>query len=80
MFSEKRLFPVSAIEDPQGFIEQCIKPSLEEVELEIINHGGYIDPSLFMKYDNRKIAYLCYTSGNEELCLNKEPFLASKIE
>ena len=71
----------SPVENPTGYIDNCIKePTLEAIE-QISMHGGYIqaeEPSIL--YENEEVAYLCYTTDNEKLCTAIEPMLIEKIE
>jgi len=75
---------INPVENPRGFIESCVKDSVEEAMDLILIQGGYIDaneaPAGTIRYNEEDVAYLCYTENNYELCTNVEPMLIEKIE
>ncbi len=72
---------ISPAGNPQGYIEKCMSDSAKTAVTLLLPSGGYVnlqEPNL--NYSGRKIAFLCYTQANNELCINKEPMLANRIE
>ena len=67
-------------EDPQQYIEKCVKDSVSEAEPIILKQGGYINPGNFKLYQDEKVAYLCYTNLFYEKCTNQEPMFIKHIE
>ena len=67
-------------QNPQAYIDSCVKENVEEAlgilmpnGGDIITHGGFI-------YKNMERKYLCYTSVNYDTCVNQEPLLIEHIQ
>ena len=75
--------PVSVInieEDPQAFIESCVKDSIEKHEQIILDNNGYPNiTSNFLLYENEKVPFLCTSSQFYVPCVNQEPMLVESI-
>lgn len=74
---------ISARQNPELYIEKCIEDSTNEAQDFLIKRGGVItginsDRKIY--YNNTNITYLCYTSRDEELCINEHPMLNKEIE
>ena len=68
------------IENPNDFIDTCVKDKLREsVELVSAN-GGSIEPEHTVNYKGEEIEYLCYTNRDFVLCSVEQPFLRKHIE
>lgn len=68
-------------EDVRASADDCISKTVKDAEELIIAHGGYVvSANQTIRYDNEDIAYLCYTSNNNELCTNIEPMLIEKMQ
>lgn len=84
MLAPKITTVISGTAEPSTYIEKCAKIALDEAVSKISLNGGYADPiksgAGYIKYENRNIAFLCYTSNNGQLCLNKEPMLSERIK
>jgi len=67
-------------ENPQAFIESCVKESVEEALDVLMPQGGDIIPkgSIFYNYVN--ITYLCYNANYYLPCVNQRPMLVEHIE
>lgn len=72
---------LSPIENPTGYVENCVLEPVTDAVEQLSMHGGYLEaqePSIL--YENEEIAYLCYTAENEKICTATEPMLIEKIE
>lgn len=81
IFVGKPFDKISPIEDPKGYVSQCVQEPLSDGIEQVIMHGGYLnaeEPSIL--YENEDVAYLCHTPNNEEICIAIEPMLIEKIE
>ncbi len=71
------------VENPREFIKDCMQDSIEENIKQISVQGGFLnvnDAIGYLEYENEEVAYLCYTSENEELCTTQKPMLKRFIE
>ncbi len=71
---------ISVREDPKGYMQKCIKDALILAQDTIIPHGGFANPSDSIMFDNKNVVWMCYTSAEEELCINKHPVLKVEME
>lgn len=67
-------------ENPNTFLESCIKDKLEENIRIISANGGYIENKLHLNLDNEKISFLCYTDNYYTPCINQEPMLIQHLK
>ena len=67
-------------DNPQGFLETCLKEHVEETVKTISLQGGNFEPELSILYQSNEISYLCYTSENFKLCSNQQPLLKRHVE
>lgn len=67
-------------DNPQGFLETCLKEHIENVVETISLQGGNFEPELSILYQSNEISYLCYTSENFKLCSNQQPLLKRHVE
>ncbi len=66
--------------EPQAYIESCIRETTEDA-IEILSmHGGEIEPKGVVTYNDIDLAYLCYTNDYFEPCTNQGPLLVESIE
>jgi hypothetical protein len=67
-------------ENPNLYIQTCVKGPLEK-EIDLLSkQGGEINPKGNLIYENEKVSYLCYTSTKDEKCTNQNPMLIEHIE
>lgn len=78
--SKKADLTLDPKKDPQGFVEQCVGDTLKESEERLLPQAGYRNFDKYILYENKKVAYLCYTAEEKELCTNLKPLLADHIE
>ena len=67
------------VENPQGFIDQCVSESVQKAETQILPVGGFLDTNSLI-YEEKKVAYLCYTPDLETNCINQKPLLKKELE
>jgi hypothetical protein len=92
LFNKARPDPqVNVIEDPEGFLEQCVNEHVEIAVEQIIENGGYVHvPEWTMDFGYPKgyykqgifedVPYLCYTAINYARGIVTEPVLISHLE
>jgi hypothetical protein len=67
-------------ENPNLYIQNCVKGPLDK-GIEIISkQGGDINPKGSIMYGGYNLTYLCYTSGYYKQCINQRPLLIEHIE
>jgi len=72
-------------ENPAGFLELCLRDSVEETIRIIGEQGGSLDPELYINFrfegeNEKKIKYLCYNQNYYKPCVNQEPLLMQHLE
>lgn len=71
---------ISPKNDPQGYIEKCMKDALQDSIEVVLPQGGIISPINYILFNETEVRYLCHTQENRQLCTIQEPLLKSKIE
>jgi len=76
---------ITATENPQAYIENCLKNSLEKTETKILDGNGYLnitDNYILMSINKpkEKVPYLCKSSEFYNPCINQEPMLIGLIK
>ncbi|MEK6936209.1 MAG: hypothetical protein AABW67_05455, partial [Nanoarchaeota archaeon] len=67
-------------QNPQAYIDSCVKENVEEALGILMPNGGDITPQGGFIYKNIERKYLCYTSVNYDTCVNQEPLLVEHIQ
>lgn len=67
-------------ENPESFLESCIKDKITENIKTIASNGGYMENELHLNLDNEKISFLCYTDNYYTPCINQEPMLIQHLK
>lgn len=70
----------SSVENPEQYIDSCIKDSLKDSISKILENGGVIKPELSILYKNHTYNYLCYQKNYYLTCINHAPLLKSSVE
>ena len=66
--------------NPVQQFEKCFdEPVAQALDL-VSKQGGYINPLNYKIQDGNKIAYLCYTNNNYEICELQEAFVTNRVE
>jgi len=76
----KPTISLSPEDNPQAYIEKCVKDAAEEALDILMPQGSYIEPTNYVLYENNKIGYLCYNTNFYQQCINQEPMLIKHIE
>lgn len=73
-------------ENPELFLDSCLKEPIRDSLQSILDQGGYIDPELYGTFlfpDEEvptKVSYLCYTNEYSLPCVNQAPILLGSVE
>lgn len=76
----KPLVEISPKENPQAYIEQCIKNNVIESSEKIFYAGGSLDATNFLLFNKTDIRFLCYTNEDEKLCITQDPKMKTTME
>jgi hypothetical protein len=68
------------VDNPQGFLQNCLNDELESVVETISLQGGSYEPEFFYQYQGENIEYLCYTNECYKECVVQQPALVSHLE
>lgn len=68
------------VNNPEAFIQSCVKEELESTVDLLSKQGGSLNPEHYYLYMDDKLEYLCYTNEDYELCAVQRPFLRDHIE
>jgi hypothetical protein len=72
-------------ENPEAFLNSCMKDKVKESAKIISLHGGYMNNPLHKTFkfegeDFVNISYLCYTQSNYVQCVNQKPLLLQDLK
>jgi len=70
----------TTIDNPQNYIESCIKESTEEAISILLRQGGDIKPELSLGFKEENLTYLCYYHGDYKPCINQKPMLIEHLQ
>lgn len=73
------LTPLDA-ENPQQYIQSCVRDALEDELNTALPRGGFIEPSPSRVFENQHILYLCYTNAKYAKCINQHPMYIDEIK
>jgi hypothetical protein len=68
------------LENPQVYIDSCVKEYTRDAIDIISKNGGDINPQGTVMYKGENITYLCYTANYYKTCINQRPMLIEHIE
>lgn len=80
LFFRKPIVEVEDVENPQAYIDSCVKENTDEAIEILSKHGGDINPEGSVMYKGENITYLCYTATYYKTCVNQRPMLIEHIE
>jgi hypothetical protein len=66
--------------NPASAIQTCAKNSANSGQEKIIPTGGFLNPQNYAVYNDTKVEWMCYVSGEDELCTNLHPLLIHEME
>lgn len=67
-------------DNPESFIDGCVKKATLKVIDEMLPRGGFVNPIDYKIYENEKVAYLCKNIRHYEPCVNQYPRLIIKLQ
>lgn len=71
---------IPAEENPQSYLEDCVKKSLENIEQKQIETNLYPNATEnYILYKNQRVKYLCKASMFYIPCINQEPMLVEYV-
>lgn len=80
-FGDKFNFTQPLSENPQAFMEKCIKDSVAISEETLLKSNGFLKvENNFVLYNQEKIPYMCTTSEFYSPCVPQEPAFLSSIQ
>jgi len=71
---------IEDVENPQAYVESCVREAVEEALEILMPQGGDIEPEGSVMYNGKEITYLCYNSNYYSPCVNQRPMLIEHIE
>ena len=71
---------IDAIQNPQTYLENCLKTPLKSNLEKLGPTGGEFEPTGYVQYNGTKIKYLCHTSQYYSTCVIQEPLIKEKME
>jgi hypothetical protein len=67
-------------DNPQGFIDNCIREELRDTVDIMLPQGGFVSPEDYIIHDNSRVAYLCKNINYSEPCVTQHPRYITRIE
>ena len=67
-------------ENPRGFMQNCLGDNFKETVELISLHGGSVEPTNYVLYEDNFVNYLCYTSEDYTTCVVQQPLLKRHVE
>ena len=68
------------IENPESFIDNCVKDAVEQTLDSMLPQGGFANPTDYVMYQSARITYLCKNVNFYEPCVNQYPRYVLKLE
>lgn len=70
---------VSAEENPQLFLQKCVREETLNAINIMLSQGGFILPENYKLYKNDKVEYLCYNEGYYNPCISQHPMYINEL-
>jgi hypothetical protein len=67
-------------ENPDSFIDDCVRESVKDNIRLMMKQGGFVIPSDEVVYEDERVAYLCKNENYYEKCVNQYPVLIARLE
>jgi len=80
LISNKPYSQISPKENPQAYIEECIKDSVYQSSEKVFSIGGTLSADKTTLYNKTNIRFLCYTEENKQLCTTEDPVMKRTME
>ena len=68
------------IENPESFIDNCIREKSGNILDEMLSHGGFISPNDTVLYKGIKVVYLCKNLNYYKPCITQYPLYLHTLE
>ena len=65
---------------PQGFLESCLKASVDESVKVVGLQGGTLTPKNYVLHEGSQVEYLCYSNEYYRPCVMQYPVLKTQVE
>lgn len=72
--------PKKPFVEPYLEVKSCISKSLEKVLSEFLEKGMYFNPSNYLVYKEKNVAYHCFTSEKRTICTRNDAQSKKRIE
>lgn len=79
LFRKQAVLDVPVEENPQLFLQKCIREETLNAVNIMLPQGGFIEPKNYKTYQNNKIEYLCYNEGYYNPCVNQHPMYINEL-
>jgi hypothetical protein len=71
---------ISPGENPQGYMDDCVKNALIEVEGKLIENNLFLNlQNSYINFNNSKVPYYCFAPTELTLCTTKHPAISNEI-
>ncbi len=72
--------PIGKEPVPENFIGSCVEKNINDAIEIMLPQGGFIAPSDYKIYDDKRVAYLCKHEGYYQPCINQHPVLITEMK
>lgn len=66
--------------DPTKYIKDCTKKATEDTVKAMLPQGGFVSPSNYKLWDDKKVSYLCLNMGNYLPCISQHPMFLNEMK
>lgn len=67
-------------ENPESFIDKCVKDAVLETSDFILPQGGFVNPKDYKMHQGNKVTYLCKNINYYEPCVNQYPLYLNTLK
>lgn len=80
IFRSPQLTTRQSFEDPESFLDTCVRDSLREKIDIMIPQGGFVNPTDYVIYNDIKTPYLCKNINYYEPCITQYPRYITRLQ
>ena len=77
---QEKATTLDPVENPVGYIEDCMKLSTQKVLPSITRSGGLLAPKKAFYFNETNVTMVCSSMGYGKLCTNRHPMISVEIE
>ncbi len=66
--------------NPDKYVQDCIKPKINDLVDEMLPKGGFLDDRNTKMYNNINVSYLCLNKGNYKPCVQQHPAYIDELK